>query len=172
MALPSSGSISIDDIKAELGITGELSLNDSRVMALAGLSSGSITLPNDLWGKSSGHSVSYNQSSLYASGYSSNGRPGTAITDAITATATGGSGNFTYRWTAVRQQGNVATQTGQTAQSVSFRISGGAQTNAVWDGYVYCTITDANSGLAVKGANIPCNMFVESSGGGGPIEIS
>nr|WP_315025129.1 hypothetical protein [Brevundimonas diminuta] len=53
MALPTSGSISIDDIKAELGITGELSLNDSRVMALAGLSSGSITLPNDLWGKSS-----------------------------------------------------------------------------------------------------------------------
>lgn len=52
MALPASGSISIDDIKTELGITGELSLNDSRVMALAGLSSGSITLPNDLWGKS------------------------------------------------------------------------------------------------------------------------
>lgn len=53
MALPSSGSISLDDIKAELGITGELELTDSRVRALTGIGSGSITLPNDFWGKSS-----------------------------------------------------------------------------------------------------------------------
>jgi hypothetical protein len=52
MALPSSGSISIEQIKTELGITGELSLTDNRVRSLAGLASGSITLPNDLWGKS------------------------------------------------------------------------------------------------------------------------
>ena len=52
MALPTSGSISINDIKAELGISGELELTDSRVRALAGIGSGSITLPNDLWGKS------------------------------------------------------------------------------------------------------------------------
>lgn len=52
MALPSSGAISIDDIKAELGITGELSLTDQRVRDLAGIQSGSIMLPNDLWGKS------------------------------------------------------------------------------------------------------------------------
>jgi len=52
MALPSSGSISIDDIKAELGITGELSLTDQRVRDLAGIQSGSITLPSDLYGKS------------------------------------------------------------------------------------------------------------------------
>jgi hypothetical protein len=52
MALPSSGSISIDDIKTELGITGALDLTDSRVRTLAGVPSGSITLPNDFWGKS------------------------------------------------------------------------------------------------------------------------
>jgi hypothetical protein len=52
MALPSSGSITIDQIKTELGITGELSLTDSRVRALAGRSSGDVTLPNDFWGKS------------------------------------------------------------------------------------------------------------------------
>lgn len=52
MALPTSGSISIDDIKNELGITGELSLLDQRVRDLAGIQSGSITLPNDLHGKS------------------------------------------------------------------------------------------------------------------------
>ena len=53
MALPSSGSISLDDIKAELGITGALDLTDSRVRALTGIGSGSITMPNDFWGKSS-----------------------------------------------------------------------------------------------------------------------
>lgn len=53
MALPTSGSISIDDIKAELGITGELSLTDQRVRDLAGIQSGSLTMPNDFWGKSS-----------------------------------------------------------------------------------------------------------------------
>ena len=52
MALPTSGSISIDDIKNELGITGELSLMDQRVRDLAGIQSGSLILPNDLWGKS------------------------------------------------------------------------------------------------------------------------
>lgn len=53
MALPTSGAISMDDIKGELGISGELELTDSRVRALAGIGSGSITLPNDLWGKAS-----------------------------------------------------------------------------------------------------------------------
>jgi hypothetical protein len=52
MALPTSGSISIDDIKNELGIGGELSLTDQRVRDLAGIQSGSLTLPNDFYGKS------------------------------------------------------------------------------------------------------------------------
>ena len=52
MALPTSGSISMDDIKAELGITGELSLTDQRVRDLVGIQSGSITMPNDFYGMS------------------------------------------------------------------------------------------------------------------------
>ena len=51
MALPSSGSISIDDIKTELGITGELSLTDQRVRDLVGIQSGPITMPTDFYGK-------------------------------------------------------------------------------------------------------------------------
>ena len=53
MTLPTSGPISIDQIKAELGITGELSLTDQRVRDLAGIQSGSLMMPNDFWGKSS-----------------------------------------------------------------------------------------------------------------------
>lgn len=53
MALPSSGSITIAQIATELGLSLPLDLTDSRVRALAGKPSGSITMPNDLWGKSS-----------------------------------------------------------------------------------------------------------------------
>lgn len=53
MALPSSGSISIAQVATELGLSLPLDLNDSRVRTLAGKPTGNITLPNDLWGKSS-----------------------------------------------------------------------------------------------------------------------
>ena len=52
MTLPSSGSISIAQIATELGLSLPLSLDDSRVRALAGKPSGSLTMPNDFWGKS------------------------------------------------------------------------------------------------------------------------
>lgn len=53
MTLPSSGPISISMVAAELGISAAgLSLNDSRVRALAGKPSGTISM-SDLYGKSS-----------------------------------------------------------------------------------------------------------------------
>nr|WP_295237602.1 hypothetical protein [uncultured Brevundimonas sp.] len=58
MALPSSGSISIAQVAAELGLSLPLDLNDSRVRALAGKPTGNVTLPNDFWGKSNGPSLS------------------------------------------------------------------------------------------------------------------
>lgn len=51
MALPSSGSISVAQVAAELGLSLPLDLNDSRVRALAGKPTGNVTLPNDFWGK-------------------------------------------------------------------------------------------------------------------------
>lgn len=52
MALPSSGEISLADVRAELGLTGEISLNQGTVRSLAGKASGEISL-GDLRGKSS-----------------------------------------------------------------------------------------------------------------------
>ena len=52
MALPSTGAISLLDVRNELGKTGAISLGDSAVRALAGRTSGAISL-GDLRGKSS-----------------------------------------------------------------------------------------------------------------------
>lgn len=61
MALNSSGPISLagstagQSIAVELGqsATGQISLNDAAVRALAGVASGAITMPTNFWGKSS-----------------------------------------------------------------------------------------------------------------------
>lgn len=58
MALPSSGSVSIAQVAAELGLSLPLDLNDSRVRALAGKPTGNVTLPNDFWGKSNAPTLS------------------------------------------------------------------------------------------------------------------
>ena len=52
MALPSTGAISLLDVRNELGKTGAISLGDSAVRTLAGKTSGAISL-GDLRGKSS-----------------------------------------------------------------------------------------------------------------------
>lgn len=51
MALPSSGAISMSQVRTELGLTGSISLGQSEVRALAGKPSGAISL-SDLRGKS------------------------------------------------------------------------------------------------------------------------
>ncbi len=52
MALPTSGTITLNDIRTELGLTGTISLNDTAVRALAGKTSGTVILPTDFYGKS------------------------------------------------------------------------------------------------------------------------
>lgn len=51
MALPSTGPISMSQVRTELGRTGTISLNDGTVRALAGKASGTISMA-DLRGKS------------------------------------------------------------------------------------------------------------------------
>lgn len=50
--LPETGSISMNDVRTELGKTGTISLGDTDVRSLAGIASGKISM-NDLRGKSS-----------------------------------------------------------------------------------------------------------------------
>lgn len=51
MALPSTGSISMSQVRTELGLSGTISLGQSQVRALAGIPSGPISL-SDFLGKS------------------------------------------------------------------------------------------------------------------------
>lgn len=51
MTLPSNGVISLNDVRKELNITGSVSLGDTSVRNLAGISSGKISM-KDLYGKS------------------------------------------------------------------------------------------------------------------------
>ena len=51
MTLPSSGTISMGDIRTELSASGTITLNDTNVRNLAGISSGTISLSN-FYGKS------------------------------------------------------------------------------------------------------------------------
>jgi len=53
MALPTSGTITLAMIAAELGVGLPLDLNAANVRALAGKPSGNIIMPNDFYGKSS-----------------------------------------------------------------------------------------------------------------------
>lgn len=97
MTLPSSGTITMDMVATELGIpnTG-LSLNDSRVRALAGIPSGTIGFYN-LYGKSS-----YIPMSLYApDAYDfTDSRWGPGVATAYPEVlVTNGLAPFTYQWT-------------------------------------------------------------------------
>ena len=56
MALQGSGAISIQQIATELGLSGSLSLGDSRARSLAGKASGTISM-SDFYGKSNGPTV-------------------------------------------------------------------------------------------------------------------
>lgn len=57
MALPSTGAISMNDVRTELGKTGTISLNDSDVRNLASKTSGTISM-GDLRGKQNSITVS------------------------------------------------------------------------------------------------------------------
>jgi hypothetical protein len=71
MALPSTGSISMDQVRVELGVTGAISLQDGLVRDLAGRPTGSVSL-SDLRGKTAfgtTHIVTVAQNYTTARGY-------------------------------------------------------------------------------------------------------
>ena len=111
MALPSSGSISVAQVAAELGLSLPLDLNDSRVRALAGKPTGNVTLPNDFWGKSNGPtlSISVNQ---YQENVGSN-----LVRDvaSLTLNWTGSTAPSSYSWSWGGYSVNVFNATSRTA---------------------------------------------------------
>lgn len=144
MTLPSTGPISLANVNVELGLssTTNISLNQTNVRTLAGISSGTISL-NSLRGKSFAPSISISPSDLYTS--ISGG--GSVTSAAATATASGGAGGYTYAWTYV--SGDSFTINSSTSASTTFTttlVSGGYKL-----GNYRCTVT---SGGATASADI------------------
>lgn len=153
MALPSSGSISIDDIRTELGITGALDLTDSRVRTLAGVPSGSITLPNDLWGKSNFNAYAA-PAVIIASGISRNGKPALA-TGSTTIHATPSDG-VTYTWTH-QSDGSYAATFSPSGASCSVRYGSTYYSTAT--GTITCVASRAGASKTIV---IPYDLHIDS----------
>jgi hypothetical protein len=148
MTTPSSGSISIQNIATELSISvNVLSLNDSRVRTLAGVSSGTISMGN-LRGKSNYTVMSYvvnaniggnNDVSTYYAAQTPSCE--------TTVTVSSGSGGYTYAWSLVTV-GYGCTLSNANQQTCSVYKTAARHTAATAVSSVQCVITD-NTGHTV-----------------------
>lgn len=136
MTLPASGTITLGQVAAELGIGLPLELGDSRVRALAGVPSGPISLSN-LYGKTAGGGSPPASSPLTVQtqdgqGFAdSSGSSGT-VQCFVSATVTGGTGAITHLWEFTSNPGqftltNSNSATARVSKAYT-RYSGGAAT--------------------------------------------
>ena len=146
MALNSSGPISLggstagQSIAVELGLsaTGQISLNDSAVRNLAGVSSGAITMPTNFWGKSNSYinpariilPLTTNTYTVTVLAYNYTAGSGTLLTT-LSSFYTAGSSTV-YCATVVDPSGNTYINAGGGPSSPSFNnfayISNGSNT--------------------------------------------
>lgn len=154
MTLPSSGSISTDQILAELRIANSsraypLSLTDADVLSLAGKSAPPVTMPDDFYGKSATPPTQPAQPmTLYPNGTNrsipNTSAGGGSIAINLSVAVTGGARPLTYLWTNIMSAGGMTQVTGNNGPSLNFErtyaenSSGSASASAV------CTVTDAN----------------------------
>lgn len=152
MTLPTSGPLSLNDIQTEFGGSNPISLNEyyaGGANVPAGTtgtygavpSSGAISIQN-FYGtaKVTALAVSISPSSLYTTRVGA----GTVVSAPATATASGGSGGYTYAWTYV--SGNSFSVTSPTSASTTFSTSLLAAQYKL--GVYRCTVTDSLSNTA------------------------
>lgn len=134
MTLPSTGPISLANVNVELGLssTTNISLNQTNVRTLAGISSGTISL-NSLRGKSNAPTITISPSSLYTS--RSGG--GSATSAAATGLGSGGAGGYTYAWTYVSGSSYTINSPSSAATTFTTTLIAGAYKTGVYR----CTVT-------------------------------
>jgi hypothetical protein len=142
VTLPSSGTITLQDIATELGVGLPIDLNAANVRALAGVPSGSITMPDHFWGKSSASlSITVGaRTQVRVGGSASNlfraSRPLTVVANGFTVS--------TYTWT-ISSTNHIAYLTSyNTGPSVNVQIIYDAFEDEFYDdsGTVYLTVVD------------------------------
>lgn len=134
MTLPSTGPISLANVNVELGLssTTNISLNQTNVRTLAGISSGTISL-NSLRGKSNAPTITISPSSLYTS--RSGG--GSATSATATGSGSGGAGGYTYAWTYVSGSSYTINSPSSAATTFTTTLIAGAYKTGVYR----CTVT-------------------------------
>jgi len=139
MTLPSSGEITLSMIRTELGKSGTISLNDTDVRALAGKTSGAISLSN-FYGKSV-WSVSVNDINRFAFG------SGFLIG---TMTATGAPSGSSYSWTKVSGNSSISINGSTTGSSASILCSTPG-ISGIADALFRCTVTKSSTSKSATG---------------------
>jgi hypothetical protein len=153
MTLPTSGSISSDQIMAELRVANPtrafpLSLTDADVLALAGKSVPPISIPADLYGKSSYTPMSGSVPDV-SSTAQSDPPSNTVAHIPINVVFTGGQAPFTYAWSHVSGTGTVtaanANNTTANFTVAKFSTPGDEQTQVV-----QCVVTDSTGATMTR----------------------
>lgn len=139
MTLQSSGPIGMSQIAAELGLSGTLSLNDSRVRTLAGNLPGTISFAN-LYGRSSIPPLSV--SAVGSNAFNDSGRSGGTVSAECSATPSGGVAPYTYLWSIVTSDGEPFIQSPGT-RVTSLRKSYLVRTSGFASATLQCVVTDA-----------------------------
>ena len=155
MALPSSGTLTLGQIKTEFGGAtppanlraylkgaGYVSSSDT---APSVPTSGTLTMRAFLGAaKVSGSALSASASASIVGGIGDGTSTQTVTSDPVTVTASGGTSPYTYSW--VRQSGSTMSATAATSATTSFSrsLAVNGTASAVWR----CTVTDAASATA------------------------
>lgn len=156
MTLPASGSISLGQVAAELGIGLPLSLGDSRVRNLAGVASGPISL-GQLRGKSGVAPLS--ATSTNDSGYASTVAGGGTVSCSPRVTAGGGTGVITYLWVFTSNP-NGCTLSNATSAACTVSKTYTQSSNGVANATLRCTVRDGGgTGATVIKDNISAGLL-------------
>lgn len=137
MPLPSSGSISIAQVAAEMGVSLPLDITSTAVRNFVGKPTGNVILPNDFWGKSS-RTVSVNGFMSPQSGGGSNQRDRGTFTVGTSPAAT----ITAWAWD-FYDPGYGLSSSSPTASSFTLTGPYYDPNNfpAYWDVTIWCTVT-------------------------------
>lgn len=153
MTLPTSGAITTDAILAELKVTTPtralpLSLTDADVLALAGKSVGPLSIPTDLYGKSSYVPMTVTGVSDSGSAASSTGAGAAVCHPSVTVANGQGTKSFLWSFTSNPNGCTLSSATSQTcAVAHSYSLNAAGVAHAV----LQCAVTDSKATVTQGG---------------------